>query len=125
MNAFRSKDDAAAYSVYLQENNQDDNCPFCQIRAGHEQYVTESEHFIIMRNKFPYVTWDDGEVSEHLMIIPKSHFTSLSQLNEHESKEYLMLVSKYESDDFNVYARAAASKARSIKHQHTHFIKLH
>ncbi len=125
MNAFRSEDDAAAYSVYLQNNNQDTACPFCAIRLGNEQYVTESEHFVIMRNKFPYVTWDGGEVSEHLMIIPKSHLTALSELNEHESKEYLTIVSEYEDNGFNVYARTAASKARSIKHQHTHFIKLY
>lgn len=124
MNARRSALHAEAYQIYLNSINQESICPFCDITVDHEQYINETDHFWIIKNKFPYEVWEDQSVLSHLLIIPKAHLLSLKYLSESESKEFIILMADYEHSGYNVYARTASSKTRSIKHQHTHLIQL-
>ena len=124
MTVARSRKNNIAYKKYREERKHIDLCQFCEIQAGHEQFISETEHFKIITNKFPYVTWEKHPVIEHLMIIPKQHVDSLRDLSFDESKEYIDLISDYEFNGYNLYARPASSKTRSVVHQHTHLIKL-
>lgn len=124
MSAHRSAQYIKAYQTYLDSIDQDSICPFCNITIDHAQYINETDNFWIIRNRFPYEIWEDQSVLSHLMIIPKAHLLSLKHLSESESKEFILLMADYEHSGYNVYARTAGSKTRSIKHQHTHLIQL-
>lgn len=124
MNARRSAMHAEAYKAYLSTMSQTSRCPFCEITIDHEQYINETDHFWIVKNKFPYQEWEGQSVISHLMIVPKAHLLSLKFLSESQSKEFILLMADYEHIGYNVYARTASSKTRSISHQHTHLIQL-
>jgi hypothetical protein len=44
--------------------------------------------------------------------------------NHQEKADFMEFVGRYEADCYNVYARGVGSTSRSVKHQHTHLIKL-
>jgi diadenosine tetraphosphate (Ap4A) HIT family hydrolase len=98
-------------------------CVFCEIVKGHPEYVSETKSFKIIKNAFSYSSWDDQDVLDHLMIVPKNHIDTLSHLSTTESKEFVELISHYESSGYNVWARAAQTVRKSVVHQHTHLIK--
>lgn len=123
-NARRSATHAQAYENYLHFLNANSLCPFCEISIDNEHYINETDNFWIVRNIFPYQVWEGQPVLSHLMIVPKAHLLSLKYLSESESKEFVLLVADYEHSGYNVYARTAGSKTRSIEHQHTHLIQL-
>lgn len=125
MSADRAAVHAEAYKAYLENLDQNSACPFCSIRVGDEHYINETDNFWIIRNRFPYQTWESQSVLSHLMIVPKAHLLSLKHLSESQSKEFILLLADYEHSGYNVYARTAGSKTRSIEHQHTHLIQLH
>jgi diadenosine tetraphosphate (Ap4A) HIT family hydrolase len=124
MKAVRSRSDKLGYKKYLESLTPEDGCQFCSIEQGHQQFVSDSSHFKIILNKFPYAKWDSQPVAEHLMIVPKQHTDTLRDLSFEESKEYVELISEYEHDGYNIYARTPGSNMKSVKHQHTHLIKL-
>ena len=98
-------------------------CPFCD-PAEIEQYkVEETKHAYIIKNRTFYDMWEMQKVLDHLLIVPKRHVGSLSELTDPEKAEIVTLIGQYESTDYNVYARAVVSKGRSVAHQHTHLIK--
>lgn len=71
-------------------------CVFCSIKKGDKQFIAETTSFKIIRNSFPYSLWDDQRVVDHLMILPKQHTDSLSDLTASQATEFLRLVSEYE-----------------------------
>ena len=99
-------------------------CDFCAFTSDSAQVVKQYKHFWIVKNIFPYDHWDGMSVIEHLLIVPKRHVDTLSHFTDAESKEYLLLLSSYESNGYSVYARAAQNVAKSVAHQHTHLIKM-
>lgn len=99
-------------------------CPFCTIQHGHEQFVAETDHFRIIRNRTPYSLWDSHKVADHLMLVPKKHTDRLSELTKNAMAEYTEVLGKYENQVYNIYARSPGSKFKSVIHQHTHLIKL-
>lgn len=111
---------------YQKQRKQDvaDGCPFCAIAVGHPQYVRETAHLKVIRNRTPYSLWDSQGVVEHLMIVPKQHTNKLGSLGAQAAVEYIALVDEYESKGYNLYARSVTSTNRSVVHQHTHLIKL-
>lgn len=123
MTAPRSIREERMYRRYRRDHKGEE-CPFCGIAKGHEQYVEETRYFKVIRNRIPYSIWDGQGVLEHLMIAPKSHTDRLGSLHARAAVEYIGLIDKYESAGYNVYARAPTSSVKSIVHQHTHLIKL-
>lgn len=105
-------------------NEVNDVCPFCAIDRGHVQYVEETKYLKVIRNRIPYSIWDSQGVIDHLMIIPKKHTDKLGDLHDKARVEYIGLIDKYESKGYNLYARAPASKTKSVTHHHTHLIQL-
>jgi ATP adenylyltransferase len=100
-----------------------EKCDFCHFRNTHSQVVEEYPLFWKVKNIFAYDTWDGCRVNEHLMLVPKRHVTSLSELDEIEKSQYVDLVASAEDDGYNIFSRASAASTKSVPHQHTHLIK--
>jgi diadenosine tetraphosphate (Ap4A) HIT family hydrolase len=122
--ATRSPKEEKVYKAHRKNEHSKTSCIFCDIGPGHMQLVRETKSFKIVRNIFPYSHWDGQDVVDHLMIVPKLHTDTLSDLQSHEAIEYVELMSSYESQGYNVYARAPQSNRKTVVHQHTHLIKL-
>ena len=118
----RSRKHAQIYSKHLKKSDKK-ICDFCAIGKDSVQYISETKSFKILNNIFPYSLWDGLTVEDHLLIVPKIHTDTLSDLSPEESKEFIKLISKYELKGYNVYARAPGSIRKTVAHQHTHLIK--
>ncbi|MDB5184655.1 MAG: hypothetical protein JWN38_463 [Candidatus Saccharibacteria bacterium] len=102
----------------------DTTCAFCDPNEIKGRIIRETKHAYIIPNRVSYDFWEAQGVKEHLMVIPKQHVKSLSELPDAHLLDIIKLVAEYESHDYNVYARAVRSKTRSVTHQHTHLLKL-
>lgn len=124
MTAMRSRKHKRLYKKYLRSLKPTDECIFCALNMGDTQYISETTHFKVVRNRFPYDLWDTQPVIDHLMLVPKQHTDTLKNLTAEESKEYIEQISEFESLGFNIYARTPGSIMKSVTHQHTHLIKV-
>ena len=97
-------------------------CNFCDPETL-ANAVYETEHAYIVPNRVFYDVWELRDVADHLLVVPKRHVKSLSQLNTPERAAIMDVISDYEGRDYNIYARSVDSKQRSVAHQHTHLIK--
>lgn len=77
----------------------------------------------VTANQYPYDFWEQLAVSEHLLLVPIRHITTMADLTEKERKEYTDIVCSYEASGYDVYTRAPTSQIRSVMHIHTHLIK--
>lgn len=106
-----------------------DKCPFChlddpKLNPKPRRILKETKYSLVMDPLYPYDIWEFRDVTEHLMIIPKRHVSSLRELTAEERSDIMELYGEYEAQDFNIYARPSASVQRTIPlHQHTHLIK--
>ena len=123
MKAPRSRRDQKAYDQYVKNLPADAPCTFCALGNDDQYFISETEHFKIVRNRFPYTYWDYNIVQDHLMIVPKQHTDTLKDLSFLESKEYIEQISIYEYQGYNIYARTPGSNIKTIVHQHTHLMK--
>lgn len=123
MTATRSTKEEHSYKLHRRRET-GSRCVFCAISKNDKQYVEETTYFKVIRNLFPYSIWDGQGVHDHLMIIPKAHTDKLGNMNEKAAIEYLQIIDRYESEGYNLYARAPASTVKSVVHQHTHLILL-
>lgn len=98
-------------------------CSFCAIEKNDKQFVEGKKYFKIIKNRYAYSFWDGQGVSEHLMVVPRQHISSLAELDDMAKIEYVDILQSYEKQGYNVYARAPQSIMKSIVHQHTHLIK--
>lgn len=105
------------------KKSQPEVCDFCEINYSSDQFVSETKFFKVIRNIFPYSYWDHQLVADHLMIVPKKHTDTLSGIAKEAAVEFVQLITDYEKNGYNVYARAPQSNIKSIVHQHTHLIK--
>lgn len=101
-----------------------ETCSFCALTQGDGQVVSESEHFWTAINLFAYDLWDDRNVDEHLMLLPKRHVMSLGNLTPAEQVDYMKQLAVYEDLGYSTYTRAPTNASRSIPHLHTHLFKL-
>lgn len=122
--ATRSRKEEKKYSEYLRSGEPTQGCVFCAITPDSPQFVSETKSFRVIRNIFPYSQWDGQGVIDHLLLIPKEHTDTLSDLSAQEAVEYVDIVSSYESRGYDVHARGPSSNRKSVVHQHTHFLKL-
>lgn len=120
--ASRTRKETLRYRKYL-ASLPSAGCDFCSITPKSKQFVQETTYFFIIKNIFPYSFWDLQRVSDHLLILPKKHTDTLSDLTRDEAVEYVELLGSYESVGYNVYSRAPQTKSKSVAHQHTHLIK--
>jgi diadenosine tetraphosphate (Ap4A) HIT family hydrolase len=106
------------------KNSPNEACNFCKFSPNDGQVVSESEHFWIATNLFAYNVWDDRNVDEHLMLLPKRHVTSLSELTSAERADYIEQLVACEAHDYSTYTRAPGNASKSIPHLHTHLVRL-
>lgn len=113
------------YRSYLKKVKQTPSldCTFCTFKKNDQQVLKEHRYFLEVENIFPYSLWDSSRVTEHAMLVPKRHVTSLSQLNADEAKQYVALISKKEEQGYDIFSRGHNSNMKSVPHQHTHLIK--
>lgn len=97
-------------------------CPFCEINP--DEIVEETANYYVLCALFPYSMWDGQKIDDHLLISPKKHTDKLGGSSAEAAAEFLNIVDKYETDGYNLYARAPGSIIKSVVHQHTHLIKL-
>ena len=124
MTATRTRKQVKTYAKYRQKKVAADTCVFCDLTEDSPQTVSITAHFKLFKNIFPYSVWDNHPVKEHLLLAPKLHTHTLDALSEKARLEFVKIISDYEAQGYNVYARGAASNMRSVDHQHTHLIKL-
>jgi len=111
------------YQAYLAELG--DACPFCRLRDNAtEQIIDETDHCLVVHAKFPYERWDSHSVDDHLMIVPIHHYAAVHEFDDKVSADFMTLVKLYESRGYSIYARAANNPSKTIRHQHTHLIKI-
>lgn len=122
MSATRSRREELAYATYLR-SLASDVCVFCAIKKDSEQLIEQTKYFKVIKNIFGYSLWDGMAVEDHIMVTPKKHTDSLDDMTDAQKVEYVNVISRYEQQGYNVYARAPVSSAKSIVHQHTHLIK--
>lgn len=123
MTANRSRKQHKEYATYNKARKSENVCVFCELDKKDPQVIRETKYFWLVYNIFPYSVWDDMKVLDHLMLVPKKHTDTLASLSKEASVEYVKLISEFESQGYGVWARGVGSAAKSIIHQHTHFIK--
>ena len=96
-------------------------CPFCVLPD--KQIVETGKSMLVIKNIFPYQFWDFMKVTEHLMVVPKRHVDSISQLNRDEKHELIEVLADYQGRGFNMYGREKGNVIKSVPHQHTHLLK--
>jgi len=100
-----------------------DVCEFCDPKKYSEVVYEETEHAYVIPNRTFYDHWELRKITDHRLIIPKSHVLTLADLNKAERADVMDIIADYESRDYEIYARAPGSSTRSVPHQHTHLIK--
>jgi len=120
--ARRNPDIQAQYSAYRRRlREQQIACQFCA-EIAEPNIVADLPTMLVIKNIFPYENWDGGPVADHLMIVPKRHSVSLTDLTEAEQGDYLAACALFESRGYNVYTRASSNPIRTVEHLHTHLI---
>jgi diadenosine tetraphosphate (Ap4A) HIT family hydrolase len=119
----RTRTDHRRYKKYA-TNSHSKTCDFCAFAIGDGLVVGESSHFWIAANLFAYNVWDDRNVDEHLMLLPKRHVTTLEELTAAERVDYLEQLVAYEKQNYSTYTRAPGNASKSVPHLHTHLVQL-
>ena len=112
------------YKRYKQGLRPTTICPFCDPAEIDYRLQEQTEHAYIMPNKVVYDVWEHHRVLDHLLLIPKRHVGVMNELNDAELLDIARLMAKYEAAGYSVYARSNINPRRSVKHQHTHLIKI-
>lgn len=98
-------------------------CTFCK-EVGRSRVLRENDTMFIIANRVAYDIFEDLRVLDHLMVIPKRHVESLQDFTEKEKLDHMAIAGEYEMQGYSIYSRGVGSVNRSVKHQHTHLIKL-
>ncbi len=122
--ATRSRKDEKSYAAHRKNVHAKVGCIFCDYEESGQSYKDQTKSFVIINNIYPYSHWDGQGVLDHLLVVPKKHTDTLSDLDSNEAIEYVNLIASYESKGYSVYSRAPASNRKTVIHQHTHLIKL-
>lgn len=112
------------YNEMNKEVAQTGQCPFCRHESGIDQAIFSNDHVFVIPNRVKYDIFEGRRVLEHYMIIPRRHVETLDALTDDERVAVMQIAGDYERRGFNVYARGVGSITRSVKHQHTHLIKV-
>lgn len=124
MTAQRSRKQEVKYRKHRRNLSPTAACAFCSLEADSEEYIGETAYFKIIKNIFPYSVWDEQDVIDHLMIIPKLHTDSFAPFTPEMSAEYIDLLAEFEEKEYSSYTRTPKANTKSVFHLHTHLIKL-
>jgi diadenosine tetraphosphate (Ap4A) HIT family hydrolase len=98
-------------------------CTFCR-EDTQTSVLRQADTMFVIPNRVSYDMFEGRKVIDHVMVIPKRHLESIELFNDTEKIEAMSIIGEYEARGYNVYARGVGSVSRSVKHQHTHLIKL-
>lgn len=110
----------------MEELESEGICVFCleHFHKNHENpIVIQSDLWYVTYNDFPY-----KGTKLHLLIVPKRHVRSLSDLNEQEAIEFLAILkrikSMFEYTSEAVVARSGDMRFNggSVEHLHLHYV---
>lgn len=94
-------------------------CPFCE--TGGRVILEETATMLVVRNDFPYESFDGQRILQHLMITPRRHIALLEDFNVDEEREYWQLMAVHHKKGFSSLTRSAIDTFRSVpEHLHTH-----
>lgn len=97
-------------------------CPFCDSETI-VNAVYENNELYVVPNLTSYDLWELHDVVDHLLVVPKRHVKTLSELTQKEKLAIMNVYSTYEEDGYSIYARGKGFVKRSVNHQHSHLIK--
>jgi diadenosine tetraphosphate (Ap4A) HIT family hydrolase len=113
-----------SYTRLRTADNQHGNCPFCSDEKLSEKIVDSNTTMDVIPNRTRYDMFEGLPVNDHFMVIPKRHLETIDDFTSEEKLDMMNMVGKYEKQGYSVYARGVGSINRSVKHQHTHLMKL-
>lgn len=122
----RTDDTNLDYDKYRADRAKQTDCAFCMINSTKpikNEIIEENEYFWIITNAFPYEVFDSIKATDHLMIVPKKHTETISELSKQERELLIELINKYEPQGYTFMGRAPSNTAKTVEHQHTHLIK--
>ena len=99
-------------------------CAFCGDDKLEARLVEKTETMLVIPNRVSYDIFEGRRVEDHLMVLPIRHAENIADFTDHEKLDMVELLAKYELLGYSIYARGLGSITRSVKHQHTHLIKL-
>lgn len=114
------------YRKHIRQFKKQKHQPGCGL-CDPAQMLVEKEltYCYLVHNRFPYSIWENRDVIDHLMVVPKRHVPGLADLNKDELEEITKLLLEYEGKDYSIYARSPGNKERTVPgHQHTHLIQV-
>ncbi len=100
------------------ENLKGQKCFLCDWSLA--DLIVEERNFIVILDAFP-------AVMGHIICAPKKHYKSLSELNEVESQELILLVRKLDRalrTIFNPFRVAIVSSGLAVEHLHFHVVPI-
>lgn len=108
--------------------NDKDCFDYPKVKESHV-VLKEGKFWLVIKNKYPYLKYDNLKVKNHLLIIPKRKIINWGKVNKDELKEFYDLtqfcLSFEDLKDLRVIMKSNLSKS-SIKtiHGHILFLKL-
>lgn len=111
------------YRSYNAEDILSGECPLC-ITHNRDVIVRMGEAMYIVKNRVQYDMFEGRHVEDHLMVMTKQHKESTAEFTDEERQELMAIIGEYETLGYGFYGRGVGSGTRSVKHQHTHLIKL-
>lgn len=112
-----------AYESHRQADRSKPDCTLCPDRnVGKVLY--QGNTMYVLKNRVMYDMFDGRRVEDHLLVMPLLHKSRTADFTDEEQLELLAIVGEYEAKGYNFYGRGVDSPTRSVKHQHTHLIKL-
>lgn len=114
MISYRTKKTQDKYDKYLKEKYN-----FRCILCIQDMKIKEYDHWILLKNKFPY----DAYYKNHRLLATKRHIKYLSELTREEQAEFNKLIDKNEGEIKYQLKMFNAEERRSIpRHLHFHLM---
>jgi diadenosine tetraphosphate (Ap4A) HIT family hydrolase len=111
------------YRGHNKKDTEKVSCTFCDEVAG-PRITSQNDTMFVLPNRVSYDMFEGRRVTDHLMVIPKRHVEAIADFSDQEKIDQMTIIGDYEAKGYNVYMRGVGTISRSVKHQHTHLIKL-
>lgn len=111
---------------YVRLNHLDTKSAVCTLcnEENMSRIVYQNDTMFVLPNRVAYDVFEGRRVLDHLMVAPKRHAESIYVFTNEEKLDFATIIGEYEAKGYNIYARSVDSSSRSVRHQHTHLIKL-
>jgi hypothetical protein len=110
----RTEETAAAYEAEIAARTNDSDCPLCHFEGVLQEY----EHWVLMRNKFPY----DRYFSKSDMLVTKRHAPE-HEVTEAERQEYISLKENVLCQDYDSVMEHMPAQKSIPGHAHVHLVQ--